>query len=95
MLGYALYPKPRTIIVRSSVCSKRKIFLKIHFPCPLRETSLLSEGPSINYRARNQRVARKEGLCSPTHNSPEAKRWHAHWFCSGDPAKDKKIPAGI
>nr|CAH7758414.1 unnamed protein product [Callosobruchus chinensis] len=44
MLGYALYHKPRTIIVRSSVCLKRKIFLTIHFPCPLRETStLLSE----------------------------------------------------
>nr|CAH7732732.1 unnamed protein product [Callosobruchus chinensis] len=44
MLGYALYLKPRTIIVRSSVCSKRKIFLTIHFPCPLREAStLLSE----------------------------------------------------
>nr|CAH7751478.1 unnamed protein product [Callosobruchus chinensis] len=27
MLGYALYPKPRSIIVRSSVSSKRKIFL--------------------------------------------------------------------
>nr|CAH7716479.1 unnamed protein product [Callosobruchus chinensis] len=45
MLGYALYPKPRTIIVRPSVCSKNKIFLTIHFPCRLRETfTLLSEG---------------------------------------------------
>nr|CAH7749746.1 unnamed protein product [Callosobruchus chinensis] len=47
MLGYALYLKPRTIIVRSSVCSKRNIFLTLHFPCPLRETStlLLEESP--------------------------------------------------
>nr|CAH7737853.1 unnamed protein product [Callosobruchus chinensis] len=63
MLGYALYPKPRTIIVRSSVCSKRKIFLTIHFPCPLRETStLLSEGSQYQLpskkskRSSNRRV---------------------------------------
>nr|CAH7736882.1 unnamed protein product [Callosobruchus chinensis] len=63
MLGYALYPKPRTIIVGSSVCSKRKISLTIHFPCPRRETStLLSEGsqdqlPSKkSKRSSNRRV---------------------------------------
>nr|CAH7763535.1 unnamed protein product [Callosobruchus chinensis] len=52
MLGYALYLKPRTIIV----CSKRKIFLTIHFPCPLRETStLISEGCQYQLQSKKSK----------------------------------------
>nr|CAH7740461.1 unnamed protein product [Callosobruchus chinensis] len=63
MLRYALYLKPKAIIVRSSVCSKRKIFLTIHFPCPLGEIStLLSEGSQYQLpskkskRSSNRRI---------------------------------------
>nr|CAH7749752.1 unnamed protein product [Callosobruchus chinensis] len=96
MLGYALYLKPRTIIVRSSVCSKRNIFLTLHFPCPLRETStLLSEGSQYQLPSKKSKRSRTEGLCSPPHNSPEAQRWQGHAFGSGGSAKDRTIPASI
>nr|CAH7718893.1 unnamed protein product [Callosobruchus chinensis] len=44
MLGHALYPKPRTIIGRSSVCSKRKIFLTTPLLCPERNIHAVIRG---------------------------------------------------
>nr|CAH7751586.1 unnamed protein product [Callosobruchus chinensis] len=63
MLGYVLYAKPRTIIGRSSVCSKRKIFLTIPFLCPLRETStLFSEKSKYQLPSKKSKRSSNRGV---------------------------------
>nr|CAH7746845.1 unnamed protein product [Callosobruchus chinensis] len=67
MLGFALYTKPRTIIVRSSVCSNSKIFLTTRFLCPLRETStLLSEGSQYQIPSKKSKKSSNRRLMLPT-----------------------------
>nr|CAH7736910.1 unnamed protein product [Callosobruchus chinensis] len=67
MLRYALYPKSRTIIVRSSACSKRKIFLTTPFLCPLRETfTLLSERSQYQLPSKKSKRSSNRRVMLPT-----------------------------